>query len=154
MTERWLPNCSLYNLRSHIFTWLRSIFINSLPLGIYFWQLHGQVLTTQSLLRHAKAETQQALFHNIFCVSTQEPDSESIVLTTMPAASSPAWHWVPHGPLPTEQFQGCPVPQHPNSNHAKHSTQSCRSKQHSPLFWEIKNNFWIPKGTETHFIPS
>lgn len=121
------------------------------------------MLTTQSLLRHAKTETQQALFYNIFCVSALQLYSESIVRTTIQAASSPAWHRLLHGPLPTEQFQGCPATVTHHHFHASqrvtmqntpHQLQLAFQAALSLLLGKKKNNFCIPKGTETCFIPS
>lgn len=77
----------------------------------------------ESLLRHAKPETQPALFYSILCVSPRGLHSDSFVPATIPAASSPAWHSLLHGPLPTEQLQGCPAA-HPHVPDRHHTNQT------------------------------
>lgn len=125
MTPQLPPLQPEISLWTCIFTWLRWIFTNSLPLGIYFWQLHGQVLLTQRLLRPAKAETQQALFHNILC--DRPPGSQwehcphnnpSSELSSLAQAAPWTFTYRTIPGMPRH----CDTPALPNSNHAKCST--------------------------------
>lgn len=85
-----------------------------------------------------QGETQQALFHNILCVSAPQLYSEIFVQTTIPAASSPAWHRLLQdprsGPGDARPGDTAPPPRVPAHNTA-HQPQLARHAARS-LLWE------------------